>query len=110
MWFDITLISHTWPTGNVESSASKIEKRSCSNTVGDSKYVSYAQVAPSFTTENGIVRVQIRHPSSPLFPKPIGWVTQDASAAGGPKFLEPGPEPMKTSGAFVFLGDCFYGT
>ena len=27
-----------------------------------------------------------------------GWVTQDASAAGGPKFLEPGPEPMKTSG------------
>lgn len=56
------------------------------------------QVAPSFTTENGIVRVQIRHPSSPLFPKPIGWVTQDASAAGGPKFLEPGPEPMKTPG------------
>ncbi|CAJ1339730.1 unnamed protein product [Effrenium voratum] len=53
------------------------------------------QVAPAFTTENGIIRVQIRHPSSPLFPKPIGWVTQDASAAGGPKFLEPGPEPMK---------------
>ncbi|CAJ1427975.1 unnamed protein product [Effrenium voratum] len=51
------------------------------------------QVAPAFTTENGIIRVQIRHPSSPLFPKPIG--TPDASAAGGPKFLEPGPEPMK---------------
>ncbi|CAK9078824.1 unnamed protein product [Durusdinium trenchii] len=57
------------------------------------------QVAPAFTTENGIVRVQIRHPSSPLFPKPIGWVTQDASAAGGPTFLEPGPEPMKMQGA-----------
>ena len=53
------------------------------------------QVAPAFTTENGIIRVQIRHPSSPLFPKPIGWVTQDATAAGGPKFLEPGPEPMQ---------------
>ena len=25
------------------------------------------QVAPAFTTENGIVRVQIRHPSSPLW-------------------------------------------
>eukprot|EP00931_Biecheleriopsis_adriatica_P039336 TRINITY_DN22498_c0_g1_i1.p1 TRINITY_DN22498_c0_g1~~TRINITY_DN22498_c0_g1_i1.p1 ORF type:complete len:415 (-),score=94.90 TRINITY_DN22498_c0_g1_i1:45-1262(-) len=53
------------------------------------------QVSPSFTTEQGLVRIQIRHPSSPLFPNPIGWVTQDASAAGGPKFLEPGPEPMK---------------
>ena len=40
-----------------------------------------AQVAPSYTTENGIVRVQIRHPSSPLFPKPIGpW-----AVTGGPK-------------------------
>ncbi|CAK9085833.1 Calcium-dependent protein kinase 2 [Durusdinium trenchii] len=58
-----------------------------------------SEVAPAFTTENGIVRVQIRHPSSPLFPKPIGWVTQDASAAGGPTFLEPGPEPMKMQGA-----------
>eukprot|EP00439_Symbiodinium_sp_Y106_P048383 s2043_g6.t1 len=57
------------------------------------------QVAPAITTENGIVRIQIRHPSSPLFPKPIGWVTQDASAAGGPKFLEPGPEPMQRTQA-----------
>eukprot|EP00933_Yihiella_yeosuensis_P061970 TRINITY_DN64861_c0_g1_i1.p1 TRINITY_DN64861_c0_g1~~TRINITY_DN64861_c0_g1_i1.p1 ORF type:complete len:469 (-),score=140.99 TRINITY_DN64861_c0_g1_i1:79-1485(-) len=53
------------------------------------------QVSPSFTLENGLVRIQIRHPSSPLFPNPIGWVTQDASAAGGPVFLEPGPEPMQ---------------
>merc|ERR1719261_2445884 len=43
---------------------------------------------------NGIIRVLIRHPSSPQFPNPIGWVTSDATAAGGPKFLEPGPEPM----------------
>jgi len=52
------------------------------------------QVAPAFKLKNGIVRIQIRHPSSPQFPNPIGWVTQDATAAGGPKFLEPGPEPM----------------
>jgi len=52
------------------------------------------QVAPHFRLKNGIVRIQIRHPSSPHFPNPIGWVTLDATAAGGPKFLEPGPEPM----------------
>lgn len=52
------------------------------------------QVAPQFKLKNGIVRMQIRHPSSPLFPNPIGWVTQDATAAGGPQFLQPGPEPM----------------
>jgi len=52
------------------------------------------QVAPTFKLQNGIIRIQIRHPSSPQFPNPIGWVTQDATAAHGPKFLEPGPEPM----------------
>lgn len=52
------------------------------------------QVAPSFTLPGGIVRILIRHPSTPQFPQPIGWVTLDATAAGGPKFLEPGPEPM----------------
>lgn len=52
------------------------------------------QVAPQCTLKNGIVRIQIRHPSSPQFPNPIGWVTLDATAAGGPKLLEPGPEPM----------------
>jgi len=52
------------------------------------------QVAPQFKLQNGIIRIQIRHPSSPQFPNPIGWVTQDATAAHGPKFLEPGPEPM----------------
>eukprot|EP00931_Biecheleriopsis_adriatica_P011443 TRINITY_DN112534_c0_g1_i1.p1 TRINITY_DN112534_c0_g1~~TRINITY_DN112534_c0_g1_i1.p1 ORF type:complete len:401 (-),score=83.37 TRINITY_DN112534_c0_g1_i1:18-1196(-) len=50
------------------------------------------QVSPPLVTEQGLVRIQIRHPSSPVFPNPIGWVTQDATAAGGPKFLEPGPE------------------
>lgn len=53
------------------------------------------QVAPPFKLQNGIVRIQVRHPSSPHFPNPIGWVTLDATAAGGPKFLEPGPEPMQ---------------
>merc|ERR1719203_2715135 len=53
------------------------------------------KVAPTFKLKNSIVRIQIRHPSSPQFPNPIGWVTQDATAAGGPKFLEPGPEPMQ---------------
>eukprot|EP00929_Paragymnodinium_shiwhaense_P095606 TRINITY_DN5682_c0_g1_i1.p1 TRINITY_DN5682_c0_g1~~TRINITY_DN5682_c0_g1_i1.p1 ORF type:complete len:438 (-),score=143.52 TRINITY_DN5682_c0_g1_i1:231-1544(-) len=52
------------------------------------------QVAPAFELPNGIVRIQIRHPSSPHFPNPIGWVTQDATKAGGPVFLEPGPKPM----------------
>uniref|UniRef100_A0A7S0ZMN3 PWI domain-containing protein n=1 Tax=Noctiluca scintillans TaxID=2966 RepID=A0A7S0ZMN3_NOCSC len=51
------------------------------------------QTAPQVVI-SGIVRIMIRHPSSPQFPSAIGWVTQDASAAGGPKFLEPGPEPM----------------
>lgn len=55
------------------------------------------QVAPAFTTEKGLIRIQIRHPSSSVFPNPIGWVTQDATAAGGPKFLEQGPEPMQKS-------------
>lgn len=52
------------------------------------------QVSPSMTLQGGIVRLLIRHPSTPQFPAPIGWVTLDATAAGGPKFLEPGPEPM----------------
>jgi len=52
------------------------------------------QIAPQYALTNGIVRLQIRHPSSPSFPNPIGWVTLDASPAGGPKFLEAGPEPM----------------
>lgn len=55
------------------------------------------QVSPSMTImtpQGGIVRILIRHPSSPQFPNPIGWVTLDATGAGGPKFLEPGPEPM----------------
>lgn len=52
------------------------------------------QIAPALTLAGGIVRVLIRHPSSPQFPNPIGWVTLDATAAGGPKFLEPGPAPM----------------
>ncbi|CAK0856257.1 unnamed protein product [Prorocentrum cordatum] len=56
------------------------------------------QVAPAFKLNSGIVRIQIRHPSSPQFPNPIGWVTQDATAAGGPRFLVPGPEPMVKSG------------
>lgn len=55
------------------------------------------QVTPAFTLSNGIIRIQIRHPSSPSFPLPIGWITQDATAAGGPKFLEPGPEPIQRS-------------
>lgn len=52
------------------------------------------QVAPALTLQGGIIRICIRHPSSPQFPSPIGWVTQDASKAGGPVFLVPGPEPM----------------
>jgi len=46
------------------------------------------QVAPAFTLSNGIIRVQIRHPSGPKYPMPIGWVTQDSTAVGGSRFLE----------------------
>mmetsp|Transcript_77014 Transcript_77014/g.214149 ORF Transcript_77014/g.214149 Transcript_77014/m.214149 type:complete len:533 (+) Transcript_77014:122-1720(+) len=52
------------------------------------------QVSPPFKMKSGIIRIQIRHPSSTQFPLPIGWVTQDATAAGGPKFLEQGPEAI----------------
>eukprot|EP00811_Abedinium_folium_P032889 NODE_5898_length_1724_cov_5.920476.p1 GENE.NODE_5898_length_1724_cov_5.920476~~NODE_5898_length_1724_cov_5.920476.p1 ORF type:complete len:514 (-),score=81.03 NODE_5898_length_1724_cov_5.920476:182-1606(-) len=53
------------------------------------------QVGRLVTLSSGIVRMRIRHPSTPQFPDAIGWVTQDATAAGGPRFLEPGPEPIK---------------
>eukprot|EP00927_Polykrikos_kofoidii_P047867 TRINITY_DN42154_c0_g1_i1.p1 TRINITY_DN42154_c0_g1~~TRINITY_DN42154_c0_g1_i1.p1 ORF type:complete len:634 (+),score=100.96 TRINITY_DN42154_c0_g1_i1:206-1903(+) len=56
------------------------------------------QTAPPFKLLNGIVRIQIRHPSSRAFPNAIGWVTLDATKAGGPKFFEPGPEPMMRLG------------
>lgn len=52
------------------------------------------QVSPSVTLPGGIIRILIRHPSTTEFPNPIGWVTLDATSAGGPKFLESGPEPM----------------
>lgn len=52
------------------------------------------QVEPRVTLRTGVIRLLIRHPSSPRFPDPIGWVTLDATAAGGPIFLEPGPEAM----------------
>lgn len=55
------------------------------------------QVEPKTTLRNGVVRVLVRHPSSPVFPAPIGWVTLDSSSAGGHVFLEPGPEPMPGS-------------
>eukprot|EP00747_Dinoflagellata_sp_TGD_P163816 gnl/TRDRNA2_/TRDRNA2_182919_c0_seq1.p1 gnl/TRDRNA2_/TRDRNA2_182919_c0~~gnl/TRDRNA2_/TRDRNA2_182919_c0_seq1.p1 ORF type:complete len:589 (-),score=77.03 gnl/TRDRNA2_/TRDRNA2_182919_c0_seq1:170-1936(-) len=54
-------------------------------------------VAPPFTLANGIVRLQIAHPSSAAYPNPIGWITQDASAAGGPRYLEPGPQPVQAA-------------
>lgn len=44
------------------------------------------QVAPAFNFPNGLVRIQIRHPSSPTYPLPIGWVTQER---GSHKMLEP---------------------
>jgi len=50
------------------------------------------QVSEAITLKSGVVRMQIRHPSSPQFPKPIGWVTQDATAIGGPKLFELGPQ------------------
>merc|ERR1740138_1594837 len=39
-------------------------------------------VGPPFTLPSGVVRLEIAHPSSAVYPIPIGWVTQDATAAG----------------------------
>lgn len=54
-------------------------------------------VGPPFTLTNGVVRLEIRHPSSAAYPNPIGWVTQDGSATGGGKNLEPGPQPVQAA-------------
>jgi len=54
-------------------------------------------VGPPFTLTNGVVRLEIRHPSSAAYPNPIGWVTQDGSATGGTKNLEPGPQPVQAA-------------
>jgi len=43
---------------------------------------------------NGIVRMPITHPSAAEYPQAIGWVTQTAEAVNGPKYLEPGPQPL----------------
>ena len=52
------------------------------------------QVAPALRLPSGVLRIQIRHPSSPQFPHPIGWVTLDATPIGGPRLLVAGPVPM----------------
>jgi hypothetical protein len=59
-------------------------------------------VGPPFTLPAGVhgagvVRLEIAHPSSAAYPNPIGWVTQDATAAGGPRYLEPGPQPVTSN-------------
>lgn len=54
-------------------------------------------VGPPFALTNGVVRLEITHPSSAQYPSPIGWVTQDASAADGTKNLEPGPQPLSAT-------------
>lgn len=54
-------------------------------------------VGPPFTLTNGVIRLEIRHPSSAAYPNPIGWVTQDDTAKGGAKNLEPGPQPVQAT-------------
>lgn len=54
-------------------------------------------VGPPFTLTNGVVRLEIRHPSSAAYPNPIGWVTQDDTATGGTKNLQPGPQPVQAT-------------
>lgn len=51
-------------------------------------------VGPPFTLPNGVVRVEIAHPSSAAYPNPIGWVTQDID---GVKTLQPGPQPLQAN-------------
>ena len=45
---------------------------------------------------NGVVRLMIAHPSATASPNIVGWATQDATAAGGPIYLEPWPQPVQT--------------
>lgn len=54
-------------------------------------------VGPPVTLPNGVVRLEIAHPSSAAYPDSIGWVTQDATAAGGSRYLEPGPQPVQAA-------------
>merc|ERR1712187_141011 len=51
-------------------------------------------VGPPFTLANGVVRLEIAHPSSAVYPNPVGWVSQDETAIGGGRCLEPGPQPL----------------
>lgn len=44
------------------------------------------QVAPAFHFQRGLIRIQVRQPSSPTYPLPIGWITQER---GSHKMLEP---------------------
>lgn len=52
-------------------------------------------VGPPLTLPNGVIRLEIAHPSSAAYPSPIGWVTFDDTAAGGSRMLEPGPQPLR---------------
>ncbi|CAK0868821.1 unnamed protein product [Prorocentrum cordatum] len=54
-------------------------------------------VGPPFTLPNGVVRLEIAHPSSAAYPNPIGWVTQDSGPAGAGRCLEPGPQPVQAT-------------
>jgi len=54
-------------------------------------------VGPAFSLPNGVVRVAIAHPSSAAYPNPIGWVSQDETAVGGTRNIEPGPQPLQAS-------------
>jgi len=54
-------------------------------------------VGPPFSLPNGVVRIEIAHPASALYPNPVGWVTLDASAVGGPRHLEPGPQLVQAA-------------
>ncbi|EER00591.1 hypothetical protein Pmar_PMAR021962 [Perkinsus marinus ATCC 50983] len=52
------------------------------------------QCGQRIVLQSGIIRIQIRHPSHPSFPAPLGWVTLTAEPAGGVRYFEKGPEKV----------------
>ncbi|EER06074.1 hypothetical protein Pmar_PMAR028263 [Perkinsus marinus ATCC 50983] len=53
------------------------------------------QCGQRIVLQSGIIRIQIRHPSHPSFPAPLGWVTLTAESAGGVRYFEKGPDKVR---------------
>lgn len=68
-------------------------------------------VGPPVTLPNGVVRVEIAHPSSAAYPNPIGWVSHDDTSVGGGRCLDVGPQPVgsRSGNKFAAPGYGYHG-